>query len=392
VYDAAMGAAPTFAMRDDSLDEPLGDLVSAARAAADRAERARRLPPELAAAMARAGVFRLTVPRALGGREAPVSTLLGVLEALAHADGAAGWCAMIGATSALVSAYLPEEHAQAIWGANPDVITGGVFAPSGTAADDGDDHWRITGRWRFASGCQHCDWLMGGVLVAVEGIPQARLALFPASDARIIDTWDTAGLRGTGSHDIAVDDLRVPRTRSVSLVGDRPRAAGPLYAFPIFGLLALGIGAVALGIARRAWDELLALAGTKTPTGMRRPLAQRSAVQAEVAAATAELESARAWLCDTVAAAWNGALRGGALDLATRARLRLAATHATAAAARVTDRMYGAGGGTAIYADSPLQRCFRDVHVVTQHMMVASPTLELTGRVLLGVDADTSML
>lgn len=384
-------AAPTFAMRDDSLDEPLGGLLPAVRAAADRAERERRIPAELAAAMARAGIFRLTVPRALGGREAPVSTLLGVLEAIAHADGAAGWCAMIGATSALVSAYLPEPEARAIWGEHPDVITGGVFAPSGTAADDGDD-WRITGRWRFASGCQHCDWLMGGVLVAVDGRPQARLVLFPAADAQIIDTWDTAGLRGTGSHDIAVEDLRVPRARSVSLVEDRPRAAGPLYAFPIFGLLALGIGAVALGIARRAWDELLALAGTKTPTGMRRPLAQRSAIQAEVARATAELESARVWLCDTVTSAWNGALRGGALDLPTRARLRLAATHATTAAARVTDRMYAAGGGTAIYAESPLQRCFRDVHVVTQHMMVAEPTLELTGRVLLGVDADTSML
>ncbi|MCW5890452.1 MAG: acyl-CoA dehydrogenase family protein [bacterium] len=378
-------------MRDDSLDEPLADLLPRVRAAAERAERERRLPPELAAAMARAGVFRLAVPRALGGREAPVSTLLAVLEAIAHADGAAGWCAMIGATSAVVSAYLPEAEARAIWGEAPDVVTGGVFAPTGTAVEDGSD-WRIAGRWRFASGCQHCDWLMGGVLVATDGRPQARLALFPAADARIIDTWDTAGLRGTGSHDIAVDDLRVPMARTVSLVDERPHAAGPLYAFPVFGLLALGIGAVALGIARRAWDELLALAGTKTPTGMHRPLAQRGAVQSEVAQATAELESARTWLCDTVGSAWNVALRGGALDLATRARLRLAATHATAAAARVTDRMYGAGGGTAIYAASPLQRCFRDVHVATQHMMVAQPTLELTGRVLLGVDADTSML
>lgn len=390
MYDPSM-AAPTFAMRDDSLDEPLADLLPAVRAAAERAERERRLPPELARAMARAGVFRLGVPRAYGGREAPVSTLLAVLEAIAHADGAAGWCAMIGLTSAVVSAYLPEAEARAIWGAHPDVVTGGVFAPTGTGADDGTD-WRVTGRWRFASGCQHCDWLMGGILVAVDGRPQARLALFPATDARILDTWDTAGLRGTGSHDIAVDDLRVPMARTVSLVDDRPRVAGPLYAFPVFGLLALGIGAVALGIARRAYDELLALAGTKTPTGMRRPLAQRSAIQAEVAQATAELESARAWLCDTVSGAWNAALRGGPLDLATRARLRLAATHATASAAQVTDRMYRAGGGTAIYAESPLQRCFRDVHVVTQHMMVAQPTLELTGRVLLGVDADTSML
>jgi alkylation response protein AidB-like acyl-CoA dehydrogenase len=209
---------------------------------------------------------------------------------------------------------------------------------------------------------------------------------------RIIDTWDVAGLRGTGSHDIAVEDRFVPGARSLSLISDRPRADGPLYAFPVFGLLALGIAAAALGIARRALDELVVLARDKTPTGSRRRLAERPAIQAEVARAEATLGAARAFLLATVDAAWTRARAAGVIDVRERARLRLAATHATLASADAVDRMYSAGGGTAVYAASPLQRCFRDIHVATQHMMVAPATLELAGRILLGLEADTAML
>jgi alkylation response protein AidB-like acyl-CoA dehydrogenase len=209
---------------------------------------------------------------------------------------------------------------------------------------------------------------------------------------RILDTWHVAGLRGTGSHDMTVDDVVVPAERSVSIVDDRPRADGPLYAFPVFGLLAIGIAAVALGIARAAIDELVRLARAKTPEGSRRTLAERPAVQVDVAQAEALVGAARAHLDTAIDRAWEAATQRGAIALEDRARLRLAATHATASAARATDLAYGAGGGSAIYAASPLQRCFRDVHVATQHMMVAPPTWELAGRVLLGIDTDVSQL
>src|SRR5437879_4198650 len=173
---------------------------------------------------------------------------------------------------------------------------------------------------------------------------------------------------------------------------ERRRARGPLYAFPVFGLLALGIAAVALGIARRALDELVALAGAKTPTGSRRLLAERPAIQAEVARAEATLGAARAFLAETVGGAWERAQTAGAIEIRERARLRLAATHATLASACAVELVYGAGGGTAVYAASPLQRCFRDIHVATQHAMVAPATLELAGRILLGLEADTAML
>jgi alkylation response protein AidB-like acyl-CoA dehydrogenase len=373
-------------------------LAPAVREAADRIERERRLPAELARAFTEAGVFRLCVPRALGGLEVDPAVLIRAGETLAQADGSAGWCAMIGATSGVASAYLPEAAAREIYG-SADAVTGGAFAPHGTATVV-DGGYRVTGRWPFASGCEYCTWLMGGCVVVESGrprllpggLPDSRLMLFPAQAARIIDTWTVSGLRGTGSHDIAVDDLFVPATHATSIITDRPRERGPLYAFPVFGLLALGIAAVALGIARAAIDELVRLARGKTPTGSRRLLAERATVQAQVAEAEAVLGAARSLVFDTVAAAWTRATAHGTIDLRDRARLRLAATHAASAAVRATDLMYTAGGGTAVYATSPLQRAFRDVHVVTQHVMVAPATLELAGRILLGLEADTSML
>lgn len=371
--------------------ETVRALAPALRAQSDRIEQERRLPMELVRTLARAGVFRLCIPRSLGGQEAEPATILAVLEELARADGSTGWCAMIGATSGLTSGYLPEGEARTIYGTSPDVVTGGVFAPTGSAVRE-DAAYRVTGRWRFASGCQHCDWLMGGCIVQDGGSPRARMVFFPARDAEIIDTWTVSGLRGTGSHDMAVRDLRVPVARSVSITDDRPVAPGPLYAFPIFGLLAVGIAAVAVGIARGALDEIEHLATAKTPTGGRRLLAERPTVQAQIAEAEATAGAARAFLSEVVDEAWHAARAAGAIPVPVRARVRLAATHATAAAARAVDVAYTAGGGTAVYAESPLQRAFRDIHVVTQHMMVAPATWELAGRVLLGLETDTTML
>jgi alkylation response protein AidB-like acyl-CoA dehydrogenase len=368
------------------------------KAAADDIERDRHLPRRVVDAMARAGVFRLCVPRAVGGLEADPHTLLRVIETLARADGSAGWCAMIGATSGVTSAYLRSDVAQEIYG-DPLIVTGGVFAPKGTAvAVDGG--YRVTGRWPFASGCEHCAWLMGGSVIEengelrrlANGTPDARMMLFPASDVRIIDTWAVAGLRGTGSHDIAVSGIIVPHERSVSLLSDRPCHAGPLFVFPVFGLLALGIAAVALGIARSAIEELTALAQDKTPAGSRRRLADRAMAQVDLAQAEAAVGAARAFVDEVVAETWDAAARDGAIATTQRARLRLAATHATSSAAQVVDRMYNAGGGTSVYTTSLLQRQFRDVHVATQHLMVSPATYELVGRVLFGIDADTSML
>jgi len=191
---------------------------------------------------------------------------------------------------------------------------------------------------------------------------------------------------------MAVADARVPQARSVSFLTDVPRDPGPLYAFPPFGLLALGIAAVASGNARAALDDFATLATTKKGAGSSRTLAERGTIQAEYARADVALEGARALIAREIAAAWGLATRGQPLDIACRARLRLAATHLVRTAADVARTAYDLAGGTAVYASSPLQRRFRDAHVATQHMMVAPPTYELAGRVLLGLPTDDAAL
>lgn len=360
-------------------------------------ELARKLPPDIAADLARAGLFKLCVPAAYGGGEASPRVLLEAIEAVAQADGSAGWCVMIGATSGASAAYLEPAVAREIHG-DPMSVTGGIFAPRGRAVRDGAGY-RVDGRWQWASGSGHCRWMKGGCVVIDDGkprmirdgVPDSRMVYMPADRIEFLDTWFSSGLKGTGSCDMQVRDLFVPAERTVSIVTDRPRVDGALYRFPIFGLLAMGCAAVALGIARGAIEDLRDLAGAKTPTGSRRPLAERAMAQVDAARAEATLSSARAWLLEAIAEAETAAA-AGEIPVALRARLRLAATHATDSAAKAVDLMYTLGGGTSVYCESPLQRRFRDVHVVTQHMMVGASTYELAGRVLLGVPTDPSMM
>jgi alkylation response protein AidB-like acyl-CoA dehydrogenase len=332
-------------------------------------ELARRLPADLVREMAEAGLFHMVVPEAYGGAELHPALAFEAFETVARADGSTGWCLMIGALTGMASAWLPESTARTLY--TPGVITGGVAAPIGRA-EAVEGGYRVTGRWPWASGSDHCQWLVGGVLVTQEGkprlregFPEVRLLLLPREEVTLHDTWHASGLCGTGSGDMEVRDVFVPTERSLSLLSERPRIDRPLYTFSTFGLLALGIPAVALGIARRAIDEL-------------------TAVQEAVADAEATLRSARAFVLETVHASFQAASRGE-VSVRHKAELRLAYTHATRSAARAVDRMYESAGGNAVFRSSPLQRCFRDIHVVTQHALVAGPTLELTGSVLLGL-------
>src|SRR4051812_47104809 len=367
------------------------DLADRAAHFAAEAERERRLPQQLVTEMADAGVFRMCVPRAAGGLEEHPIVLVETVETLARGDGAAGWCAAINATSGLLAGYIPEEAAREVY-AEPRTVRGGVFAPIGRArpVDGGFD---VSGRWPFASGCTHCDWLMGGCLVEGEDPPAPRLMLAHADEVQIHDTWDAMGLRGTGSHDIEMAGVFVPAERSASLVVDRPVAQGRLYAFPVFGLLALAIGAAGLGIARGALDDVVALAGRRMPTGSRRTMGERPTVQAEVATAEAQLRGARAFLLTAIEDAWAAASEGGQVPVEERMALRLAATHAATTGAEVTGTAYRLGGGSAVYESrSPLPRRFRDANTAIQHMLVAPGTNELTGRLLLGLPTDTAQL
>lgn len=372
-------------------------LLPTLRARADEVEAARRLPPDLAKQLGAHGLYRVWAPRAAGGLELAPEPVLRAFEALAEADGAVAWCVFIAATSASVLALLPDDAAREIL-ASPDALIGGVFAPEGRA-ERCPGGFRVHGRWAFASGCENADWVLAGArllehgepMLGPTGAPRQHLLIVPAREVEFLDTWHAAGLCGTGSCDFALHGAFVPERRVVGLLREQP-APAPLYRFPQFTLLSLGIGAVALGLARAAIDELLALAGAKTPQGAKRRLAERASVQAGVAEAEALLRSARAFLYEALAAAWSEATTGERVSLEGRRDLRLATTHAVRSSADAVDVMYQLGGGSSVYRRSRLQRCFRDVHVVTQHMMVGPPTLELAGRLFLGLDTDTTQL
>lgn len=397
--------SPSVASRDNvSRNITLGgtvravnaDLASAAQGLAhlgaehaETSERERTLATEVAQALAASPIPSMLVPAALGGGEREPREMVAALSVIAKGDGSAAWCAMVAATSGLVSAYVDPDFARDAF--SPPAIAGGVYAPMGKATLDKDEYV-VSGRWPFASGCRHATTLMGGALVAGNGHPAVRAMVFPADVAEIHETWDVTGLRGTGSHDIEVVELRVPAGHTASLSNDRPRHDGPLYAFPAFGLLALGIAGVAMGIAAGAIDDVVALAGSKKPGGSKRTLAERSSCQAAVAHAEAQVGSARAYVDEAVGEAWDAASANGEISVEGRAKLRLAATHATRSAAKAVDLMYETGGGTAIYTRSPLERRFRDIHTARAHMMVSPASLELVGRVSLGLETDTAQL
>ncbi len=367
------------------------------KARAGEIEAARQLPADLARAFAEAGFYRLCVPREAGGLEIDPLTLSHVIEAVAVGDASAGWCVMIGSTTGLCAAYLPVDDAGAIFG-QPHSIVAGVFAPRGRA-DDMGDHYLVRGRWQWGSGSPNAQYIMGGAVIHRDGqpvlmengAPVSRMMIARKEDVKLHDNWQVSGLCGTGSQDFSFEGLRINKKMSVDLVSDRPLRR-PLYAFPVFGLLAAGVASVMLGIGRRAIDELVGLAREKTPEGHRRPLAQRSRTQEDVAAAEASLGAARAFLDQAIIAAHEAAKRDGKISIALRAQLRMAASHAARIAINVVDAMHLLAGGSAVYANSPFQRLLRDVHVASQHMMVAPPTFELAGRVILGVEADLSQL
>lgn len=374
-------------------------LVPLAAELAPLSERDRTLRPALVEALVASGLVRLCIPRSAGGLEADPATVVRVIEEVASGDGAAGWCLMIAATTGALAAYLPAAAARQVFG-DPGTVTGGVFAPRGRAVAEGGGGYMVTGRWPFASGVGHCTWLVGGCAVedplgprlTATGALDPHLAFVPASQVTVHDTWSVSGLRGTGSHDMEIRGARVPAELMFSLVTGIPLEPGPLYAVPPFGLLAAGVAAVALGIARGAVADLVTLAAEKVPGGSSRRLAERGAVQADVARAEASIRAARSFLLETLDAAYAAAAAGEGMTVERRIALRLAATHATTASAQAVDLMYTAAGGSAIYESSPLQRRFRDVHTATQHMIVAPATSELAGRLLLGLPTDLSLL
>ena len=381
------------------------DIVSAARALkpvlADRAaemDEVRRLPADLAKTIAETGLFRMVIPSAYGGLQLTPRQIVEAVETVSQANASAGWCVMIGATTALNAAYMDPVFAEEIY-RPAHTITGGVFAPMGKATVDGDDYL-VSGRWQWGSGSANCSWLCGGCMITdgddiarlPSGMPDARMMVFPAAEATLHDTWHVAGLKGTGSGDISVENIRVPKGRSVSLVTDKPHVEGALYAFPAFGLLALGVASVALGNARGALDAVKLLAKAKRAQASSKTLSEKQVIQVAIAKYEAALRSARAYLMDEIDQTWRIATATGEIPLARRADLRLACTHMVRTGADVARGAYDIGGGAALFLGNELQRHLRDAQAMTQHVATAPATYEQTGRIILGLPTHGGMI
>lgn len=357
-------------------------------------EQARRLPADVSDAMAKAGIYRMFVPQSLGGSETSPLVSSQVFETLAQGDAACGWVAFIAATSGSSLARIETSVAKQMF-ASPQTMLAGVFAPNGKAVKSGEDYI-LNGQWQWGSGTQNADWVLAGSMVIdpeqpADAKPRAHMCLVPKDAIEFLDTWHSTGLRGTGSTDFKLTDHRVPSAHIVGLEV-RKMPDTPLFQFPNFTLLALGIGAVSMGIARAALDEFVDLAQQKKRISSSSTIAERSHTQMQIATAEAKLRSARAFYYDSVEQAWARALAGDNVDVDQRRNLRLATTHAVMASAEVVDCAYNLAGGVSVYQSSNLQRHFRDIHVATQHIMVAPSTLETTGRLFLGLPTNTATL
>jgi alkylation response protein AidB-like acyl-CoA dehydrogenase len=367
----------------------LGAQISAA---ADEIERTRRIPEALLGRLHDSRLFRMLLPRSAGGDETEPAVYVAAVEELARHDASIAWNVFVANSSALIAAFLEPAVNHAIYADPRGIVAWGP--PNASRASAVDGGYRLTGKWDFASGCRQARW-MGAHCHVIEadgtlrlnrfGRPTVRTLLFPAGDATLRDTWRTIGLCGTASDSYDVNDVFV--SEKFSSTREDPtlrRERGPLYAFTMQGLYAAGVAAVALGIARAMLSEFIALASRKSPRGLAR-LADNAVVQADVARAEARLGSARAYLMETLATIYAHADAVAPIEVADRARVRLACTNAIHGAAEVADFAYKAAGVDAIFPGSPFERRFRDMHTLTQQIQARGAHFEAVGQILLGV-------
>ena len=350
-------------------------------AAADDIDAARELPPPLADEMKELGFFRLLVPRSLGGEEMDWVDYLETVLAVAVADASAAWCYNQGAVFATTACRAPQALAEEVWGDRRTVVANGP--PQGpveeSAAAGGR---RLTGLWTFSSGCRHANWM--AALAAPRGEPP-RLHLIPREEVELVDVWQVAGLRGTGSFSFRVRDLFVPERRTMRLDAP-PRAGGALYSIPQGLLFACGFGCVALGNARAALDDAIELCANKRPRFGARPLREEAPAQERVGKAEAKWRAAKALLFETAGEVWRSVRGSGRIATGERVALRMAGTHAIRESAQVADIAYALCGSTSIFRDRAVQRRFQDAHVITQQVQGRESHYETVGQFHLGLE------
>ena len=393
-----------------------GEMRSAEALAPDYIERARELGPELDAAaeeielrrelpgpivegLVERGLFRLLLPRALGGAELPPAVYVQVIEEVAKHDASTAWCLGQATGCTMTSALLEPEVACEIFGGKRGIVAWGPPGPAEARTVPGG--YRLSGTWSFASGSHHASWLGAHVAILSEdgtprlrpdGGPVIRTLLFAKASAEFTDIWHVIGLKGTGSDSYTVTDLFVPEQYTVLREAEpKLQQRGLLYAFSSSNMYSSGFAGVALGIARSTLDAFVELARDKIPRGAKRTLRDNNVVQAQVAQSEARLRAARAFLLGSLEQIWREIAQSGRLTLDHNATIRLASTWAIHQARDVVDTDYHAAGATAIFESNPFERRFRDIHTVIQQYQGRQAHFETVGQVLLGLHPEGTM-
>jgi alkylation response protein AidB-like acyl-CoA dehydrogenase len=369
------------------------ELAADIASRAEEIEAGRRIPLDLVEALKSIGVFRMFVPRSHGGSELDLPAGLEIIGALGRLDGSVGWIAMIGSTLAMFASLLPRETYDQIYRDGPDAIIAGSGQPPGTA-EASSEGWRVTGRWPFASGCQHADWIFGFCITTWDGQPLPRPAkraplvrgfFLPARRWQIEDSWDAAGLRGTGSHHIALRDALVPAANFFDPAGGTPCVPGPLYSdsAPIH-FAPLALGAINVGIAEGALGELVKIAETRRWQPGATPMPDSEMFRGELGRIETELRAARALLRFQAASHWGHALAGTLRDKAVVTEGMQAAAWIAATCVRAANACFALGGASALYESSPLQRRLRDSLAAAQHTAMQQRNYVDAGALLVG--------
>lgn len=374
-----------------NLLQAIDELAPAIATASETIEIAARLPDDLVAALKRTGVFRMPMPASWGGPELDPLTQFRVIERLSAIDASVGWCAMIGSDGGYYSAYLDDAAARDLWTDLDDVTAGWLF-PGGTATPTRGGYV-VRGRWSFASASHHAQVIVAGCVVpggqgdrtATGGVPGLRIVVVPASRITVVDTWHTTGLAGSGSNDYLIEDVFVPEEHTWEWLSP-PRRDGALYRYPY--MFFTNIAAVPIGAATRAAEVLVETARTKVTMPRGTAMSSEARVQTAVASVEVLVASARAWALEVLEEIWDAANRGQEVDPALTARFRLSVMNAFRAARQAVDLAYETAGTSAIYRPCALDRIFRDVATMGQHVLGSTKTLEPAGRVLLGLPAD----
>jgi alkylation response protein AidB-like acyl-CoA dehydrogenase len=363
----------------------------AARAA--EIEAGRRIPPDLVEALKSIGAFRLFIPRSGSGLEFDLPRALRVFRALARIDGSVGWTVMIGNAGHLLASLLPRATYDEVYRNGPDLITAGSLVPAGTA-EAAPGGFQVTGRWPFASGCLHSGWLLGLCIMTEGGKPVAgpggaggppriRGFFLPTRDWQIEDTWHAVGLKGSGSHHVALRDGLVPAANFFDFPDGAPCLPGPLYE-SAHQLLPLLHGAVTVGIAEGAVDDLVALANTgRQQVRAALPMRDSEMFQGELGRIAADLKAAQAFLKVQADGHWRHALRGTQNEAAKVTQHTQTAAWLAATSVRIADACFALGGGAALYGNSPLQRRMRDLHAAAQHSGAQQSNYPVAGKLLL---------